>query len=270
MEYVSTNSEELDGPMLPVLFIGHGHPLNAIQRNEFTTALARTGAGLPRPEAILVVSAHWLSRSGVAVSAAEQPETLYDFGPFHPDLFRITYSAPGAPRQAHRVADLITAPAVRLDPRRGLDHGAWAVLRHLFPAADIPVFQLSIDVAQPPRFHYDLAHQLLPLRSEGVMIVGSGNIVHNLGRIDWEKIDAPTEDWAKAFDAAVKDLVLTNRHDALIRYDQLEFASAAVPADDHYLPLLYTIGLKQRGETVQFPFEGFQYANISMRCIRIG
>lgn len=256
--------------MMPVLFIGHGHPLNAIQSNDFTAALARAGATLPRPEAILVVSAHWLSRKGVAVSATEQPETIYDFGPFHPDLFRVAYPAPGAPRRARRTADLITEPAVRIDIRRGLDHGAWSVLLHLFPAADIPVFQLSIDAAQPPRFHYELARQLLPLRSEGVMVIGSGNVVHNLRRIDWEKIDALTEDWARAFDATAKDLILTRRHDELIQYDRLEFASAAVPTNDHYLPLLYTIGLQLPGETVQFLFEGFQYANISMRCFRIG
>ena len=256
--------------MMPVLFIGHGHPLNAIQRNDFTAALARAGATLPRPEAILVVSAHWLSRNGIAVSATEQPETICDFGPFHPDLFRIVYSAPGAPRQARRVADLITDPAVRVDLRRGLDHGAWTVLLHLFPAADIPVFQLSIDFARPPQFHYDLARKLQPLRSEEVMIIGSGNIVHNLRRIDWENESAPTENWARAFDDTAKDLILTNRHDALIHYGELEFASAAVPTNDHYLPLLYTIGLQQRGEPVQFLFEGFQYANISMRCLRIG
>ncbi len=256
--------------MMPVLFIGHGHPLNAIQRNEFTTALNQAAADLPRPDAILVVSAHWLSRNDVAVSAAERPETIYDFGPFHPDLLRITYSAPGAPRQADRVADLVTAPAVRVDRRRGLDHGAWTVLLHLFPTADIPVFQISIDVAQPPRFHYDLARRLLPLRSEGVMIVGSGNIVHNLRRIDWEDVNAPTEDWARAFDETVKDLVLTSRHQDLIEYGRLEFAEAAVPTSDHYLPLLYSISLQQPGEFAEFFYEGFQYANISMRCFRIG
>ena len=256
--------------MMPVLFIGHGHPMNAIQRNDFTSALVQAGTTLPRPDAILVVSAHWLSRNGVAVSATEQPETIYDFGPFHPDLFRITYSAPGAPRLADRVVDLVTAPAVRVDRRRGLDHGAWTILLHLFPTADIPVFQLSMDIAQTPQFHFDFARKLHPLRSEGVMIIGSGNIVHNLRRIDWEDVNAPTEDWARAFDETSKNLIITNRHDALIQYDRLEFASAAVPTNDHYLPLLYTIGLQQPGETVQFLFEGFQYANISMRCFRIG
>jgi 4,5-DOPA dioxygenase extradiol len=256
--------------MMPVLFIGHGHPLNAIQRNDYTAALARAGKALARPAAILVVSAHWLSRSGVAVSAAEQPATIYDFGPFHPDLFRIAYPAPGARRQAQRTAELIGNHAVRIDHRRGLDHGAWTVLLHLFPAADIPVFQLSIDYAQPPRFHYDLARRLLPLRSEDILVVGSGNIVHNLRRIDWEDIDASTEDWARAFDAQARDLLLAGRHDALIEYGELEFAEAAVPTSDHYLPLLYAIGLQCAGEAVQFLFEGFQYANISMRCLRIG
>ncbi len=256
--------------MMPVLFIGHGHPLNAIQKNDFTAALARAGEGLPRPEAILVVSAHWLSRDGVAVSATERPETLYDFGPFHPDLFRIVYPAPGAPRPARRVADLVPDPGARVDLRRGLDHGAWSALLHLFPAADIPVFQLSIDAGRPPRFHYDLARRLLPLRAEGIMIVGSGNIVHNLRRIDWEDKDAPTEDWAGAFDATAKDLILKGRHEDLIQYGQIEQASAAVPTNDHYLPLLYVLGMQQPGEAVEFLYEGFQYANISMRCLRIG
>jgi 4,5-DOPA dioxygenase extradiol len=256
--------------MMPVLFIGHGHPLNAIQKNDFTAALARAGRSLPRPASILVVSAHWLSRNGVAVSAAEPPETLYDFGPFHPDLFRIAYPAPGAPRPARRLADLLSEPGVRVDLRRGLDHGAWSVLLHLFPEADIPVFQMSIDAGRPPRFHYDLARRLLPLRSEGVMIVGSGNIVHNLRRIDWENKDAPTEEWAGTFDATAKDLILKGRHEALIRYEQLEHASAAVPTNDHYLPLLYALGMQQPGEAVAFLYEGFQYANISMRCLRIG
>jgi 4,5-DOPA dioxygenase extradiol len=256
--------------MTPVLFIGHGHPLNAIQRNAFTAALAQAGEALPRPAAILVVSAHWLSRGGTAVSALDQPETIYDFGDFHPDLFRVSYPAPGSPRAAGRVAELISPPAARIDPRRGLDHGAWAVLRHLFPAADIPVCQLSIEIAQPPRFHYELARRLLPLRSEGVLILGSGNIVHNLRRIDWQDIDAPTEDWAAAFDVQARDLLLTGRHEALIDYEQLEFARTAVPSNDHYLPLLYSIGLQQPGERLEFLYEGFQYANIGMRCLRIG
>lgn len=255
---------------MPVLFIGHGHPLNAIQRNEFTTALAKAAEKLPRAEAILVVSAHWLSRNGVAVSATEHPETIYDFGPLHPDLLRIAYPAPGAPVKARRLAALLGDPAVRVEHRRGLDHGAWTVLRHLFPAADVPVFQLSVDISQPPQFHYELARRLLLLRTEGVLVVGSGNVVHNLRRIDWENINAPTEDWARAFDATVKDLILNSRHAALIGYDQLGSASTAVPTNDHYLPLLYAIGLQQPGEDVQFLFEGFQYANISMRSLRIG
>ncbi|MGE5257789.1 MAG: 4,5-DOPA dioxygenase extradiol [Hyphomicrobiales bacterium] len=256
--------------MMPVLFIGHGHPLNAIRRNDSTAALARTGQALPRPEAILVVSAHWLSRSGVAVSATEHPETIYDFGPFHPDLFRITYPAPGAPRHARRIAEPISAPTVRIDLRRGLDHGAWTVLMHLFPAAQIPVFQLSIDIALPPQYHYDLARRLLPVQSESIMVIGSGNIVHNLERVDWEDENAPAEDWARAFDETAKNLILTQRQDGLIHCEQLEFVRTAIPTNDHYLPMLYTLGVQQPGEAVQYLFEGFQYANISMRCFRIG
>jgi 4,5-DOPA dioxygenase extradiol len=204
------------------------------------------------------------------VSAAERPETIYDFGPFHPDLVRIIYSAPGAPWLADRVADLMAPRNVRVDRRRGLDHGAWTALLHLLPAADIPVIQMSIDMAQPPAFHYDLARRLLPLRSEGVMIVASGNIVHNLRRIDWEDANAPTENWARAFDESVRNLILQGCHQALIGYDRLEFSQTAVPTNDHFLPLIYAIGLQRPGERVEFLYEGFQYANISMRCLRVG
>jgi 4,5-DOPA dioxygenase extradiol len=256
--------------MMPVRFVGHGHPINAIQENAFTSALTRVGADLPKPRAILVVSAHWLTRNRVVVSAAEHPRTIYDFGPFHPDIFKVVYDPPGSPALAHRTAKIVQSSQVGINAARGLDHGAWTILKHLFPAADVPVFQLSIDFARPPRFHYDLARELLPLRAEGVMIVGSGNIVHNLMRIDWEDADAPTENWARSFDKTAAEFLINKNHDALIEYDQLEFAETAVPTNDHYLPMLYAIALQEEGEKVNFIHEGFQYANISMRCFRIG
>ena len=256
--------------LMPVLFIGHGHPINAIRKNRFTAALSKTNEYLPRPRAILVVSAHWLTRNNVIVSATEKPKTIYDFGPFDPDIFKAVYAAPGAPKEAHHTAGIIRSRKVGISTVRGLDHGAWTILRHLFPAADIPVFQLSIDFAQPPGFHYDLGRELLPLRGEGILIVGSGNIVHNLMRVAWDDADAPPEGWAESFDKQVADLLRAGRHDHLIDYERLEEAEMAAPTNDHYLPLLYAISLQQKGEKVEFFYEGFQYSNISMRCFRIG
>jgi 4,5-DOPA dioxygenase extradiol len=256
--------------LMPVLFAGHGHPMNAIQKNSFTGALLKAGENLPRPQAILVVSAHWLTRNNVIVSATEKPSTIYDFGPFHPDLFKVVYAAPGAPEQARRTARIVKSRKIGINTVRGLDHGVWTILRHLFPAPDIPVFQLSIDFAQPPRFHYDLGRELLPLRAEGVLILGSGNIVHNLMQVAWDNVDAPPDGWAESFDGIVAELLRKGGHDELIEYERLDHAEAAVPTNDHYLPLLYAIALQGKGEKIEFLYEGFQYANISMRCFRIG
>jgi 4,5-DOPA dioxygenase extradiol len=256
--------------LMPVLFVGHGHPMNAIQQNTFTAALSKAGENLPRPQAILVISAHWLTRSNVIVSATERPRTIYDFGPFHPDIFKIVYAAPGAPEQARRAARIAKSRKVGVSTVRGLDHGAWTILRHIFPAADIPVFQLSIDFAQPPRFHYDLGRELLPLRAEGVLIIGSGNIVHNLMQVAWDNADAPTDGWAESFDRTVAELLRKGGHDKLIDYEKLDEAATAVPTNDHYLPLLYAISLQEKGEKIESLYEGFQYANISMHCFRIG
>ena len=269
MGVLKTETEKKEN-LMPVLFIGHGHPMNAIQQNTFTTALSKAGENLPRPRAILVVSAHWLTRNNVIVSAAESPGTIYDFGPFHPDLFKIVYDAPGAPDQARRTARIVKSRKVGISTVRGLDHGAWTILRHLFPVADTPVFQLSIDFAQPPQFHYSLGRELLPLRAEGVLIIGSGNIVHNLMQVAWDNVDAPTDGWAESFDGTTAELLRKGGHDELIEYERLDHAETAVPTNDHYLPLLYAIALQEKGEKIEFLYEGFQYANISMRCFRIG
>ncbi|HEX7504912.1 MAG TPA: 4,5-DOPA dioxygenase extradiol [Syntrophales bacterium] len=255
--------------LMPALFIGHGHPINAIQRNDFTEALEKAGTRLPRPRAVLVVSAHWLVRNQVLVSGTESPGMIYDFGPFHPDLFKVIYAAPGAPEQARRTAKLIRTRRVGINTTRGFDHGAWTILKYLFPKADIPVFQLSIDFAQPPRFHYDLGRELLPLRKEGVMIIGSGNIVHNLMQVAWDDVGAPPDGWARSFDSTVAGLLRKRGHDELIDYGGLDLADEAVPTNDHYLPMLYTLGLQQEGESVEWLYEGFQYANMSMRCFSI-
>jgi 4,5-DOPA dioxygenase extradiol len=255
--------------LMPVLFIGHGHPVNAIQHNDFTEALQNAGARLPRPRTILVVSAHWLVRNQVLVSGTEAPGMIYDFGPFHPDIFKVVYAAPGAPELARQTAKLIRSRRVGINTTRGFDHGAWTILRHLFPKADIPVFQLSIDFAQPPRYHYDLGRELLPLRKEGVMIIGSGNIVHNLMQVAWDDAGAPADGWAQSFDSTVAGLLKRRSHGDLIEYDRLDFADEAIPTNDHYLPMLYALGLQQEAESVEWLYEGFQYANISMRCFRI-
>jgi 4,5-DOPA dioxygenase extradiol len=205
----------------------------------------------------------------VLVSGTEAPGMIYDFGPFHPDIFKVVYAAPGAPELARQTAKLIRSRRVGINATRGFDHGAWTVLKHLFPKADIPVFQLSIDFAQPPRFHYDLGRELLPLRKDGVMIIGSGNIVHNLMQVAWDDAGAPADGWARSFDATVAGLLKKRSHDKLIEYDGLNFADQAVPTNDHYLPMLYALGLQQEGESVEWLYEGFQYANISMRCFSV-
>lgn len=266
---LKTEIEKKNG-LMPVLFVGHGHPINAIQHNPFTAALSKAGENLSRPRAILVVSAHWLTRNNVVVSATERPKTIYDFGPFHRDLFKVIYAAAGAPEQAQRTVRIVKSQKVGISTVRGLDHGAWTILRHLFPAADIPVFQLSIDFAQSPRFHYDLGRELLPLRAEGVLIIGSGNIVHNLMQVAWDNMEAPTDGWAKSFDRIVAELLRKGGHNELIEYERLNYSESAVPTNDHYLPLLYAISLQEKGEKIEFLHEGFQYANISMRCFRIG
>ncbi len=260
---------------MPVLFFGHGSPMNLVLDNGFTRTLSYWGKRLPRPEAILLISAHWLSR-GTLVSSTATPATIYDFYGFPNELYTLTYPAPGAPDLAKTVAGLITGTTVGIDPERGLDHGAWSVLRHLYPAADIPVCQLSLDYdfndAQPKplQHHYDLARELAALRRQGVLIIGSGNMVHNLGRIDWDTDAAPFA-WAIDIDQRMKQCLESGDHRELIEYQTLGTnARLAVPTLDHYLPMIYTIGLQETGETLTFTYEGIQNGSIAMRCFQIG
>jgi len=253
---------------MPVLFIGHGSPMNALANNAFTQSLARIGAGIfPKPRAICVISAHWLSR-GVAVNTTPQPETIYDFGGFPDELYRITYPAPGAPAYAQRALELL--PGSSGDTTRGLDHGAWTVLHHMFPDADIPVFQISIDYRKPMQFHFDLARRLTALRREGVLIIGSGNIVHNLQMVNFSA-DAPTYPWTIDFDAWVKEKIDARDFSALINYEQHgETALLSIPTPDHYIPLLYCLGLADAADPITYSYEGYELGSMSMRCIRIG
>jgi 4,5-DOPA dioxygenase extradiol len=255
---------------LPALFIGHGNPMNALQLNAYTKAWRDLGSRIPTPEAILCVSAHWYVPF-TAVTAMERPRTIHDFGGFPKELFDVTYPAPGSPQLARRVQRTLEPLSVIADERWGLDHGTWSILVHLFPEADVPVIQLSIDERQSPLFHYEIGKQLAPLRDEGVLIVGSGNIVHNLEAFAWGQHSAEPYDWAVRFEGRARKLLQTGDHRPLIEYETLGTdALRSVPTPDHYLPLLYVLGTRGESESVQFPVEGVDGGSISMLAVRLG
>ena len=251
---------------MPVLFVGHGTPMNAIRPNAFRSKWESLGRHLPRPSSILCISAHWETR-GTYVTASDSPETIHDFYGFPKALFDVRYPAPGDPALAARVAALVTSERVRLDPGRGLDHGSWAVLIAMYPRADIPVVQLSIDTSRPGAEHVALARQLAPLRDEGVLIVGSGNIVHNLALLDYRDL-APRE-WALAADDAIRSLVAERRLDDLAAWPARPEARLAAPTAEHYLPLLYPVALQQADERSAF-FNVAVLGSISMSSVLIG
>lgn len=257
-----------NGPKMPILFIGHGSPMNAVLDNPFTRALTRMGSEIvERPNAVLVVSAHWLTRGGTAVAVTPKPETIYDFGGFPDELYRVVYPAPGAPAYAEEVRALV--PEVQPDGRWGLDHGAWTVLKHLFPKADIPVFQLSIDYGRPMAYHLELARRLKKIREKGVLVIGSGNVVHNL-RLWFTRPENMPYDWAIEFDAWVKARVEARDVRSLVEYDrQGEMAKLSVPTPDHYIPLLYSLGMADENEPIVQTYEEVLSAG-SMRSFRIG
>lgn len=254
---------------MPAVFFGHGSPMNALARNRYTDAWRHVGESVPKPRAILAVSAHWTTR-GTAVTAMKRPRTIHDFGGFPKALFEVEYPAPGDPQLAARVRALLAPTEVRLDQSWGLDHGTWSVLVHAFPNADVPVVQLSLDATQPPSFHYDLAIRLAPLRDEGVLIVGSGNVVHNLGRMQWAD-GAPPYDWAVRFNETVRDHLLGHRHKALTDMQALGGdAHLSIPTPEHYLPLLYCIAQQGPEDTLSFPVDGIEYGAIGMLTVAIG
>jgi 4,5-DOPA dioxygenase extradiol len=256
--------------LMPALFIGHGNPMNAIEETVYAAAWRAAAAALPRPTAILCVSAHW-ETEGTLVTAMEKPKTIHDFYGFPDALYRVEYPAPGSPALAERVRQLVGSTAVRPDDGYswGLDHGAWSVLRRMYPEADIPTVQLSLDRSRPARFHYDLGAELAALRREGVLILGSGNIVHNLRLLQW---NAPEPyPWAVEFDRLAAELILAGEHARLVAYQELgESARLAIPTNEHYLPLLYILALQQPGEAVSFFAGGLPLGSISMRSLRIG
>jgi 4,5-DOPA dioxygenase extradiol len=256
--------------VLPAIFFGHGNPMNAVLNNDYTEGWRRIGEATARPRAILSISAHWfVPKTGVTISTA--PRTIHDFGGFPRELYQVRYPAPGDPQLARRVREMLAPLPVALDNSWGLDHGTWSVLRHAYPAADIPVVQLSIDETQPPAFHFEIGRKLAPLRGEGVLIVGSGNLVHNLHAYAWGRHMPEPYDWAVHFESEAKSLLLAGETRPLIEYETLgREALLSIPTPDHYLPLLYVIGTRQQGDPVTFPVEGVDGGSISMLSVQVG
>lgn len=253
---------------MPVLFIGHGSPLNAIEDNDFSRAWRALGERLPTPRAIVCVSAHWETRN-VHVSAARAPGTIHDFYGFPRELYEVEYPAPGNPELANRIVKLIHGTQVRLDHTRGLDHGAWSVLRLMYPRADVPVIQLSLDTTQPAAFHYHLGRELAPLREEGILVIGSGNIVHNLALMDWGR--RAGYDWADEFNTAVRVMMQAHEHAALIDYQSLHAAAnGAIPTPEHYLPLLYVLAQQDGAEPLEFFNDELVMGSVSMLSVWVG
>lgn len=248
---------------MPVIFFGHGSPMNTLARNRYTEAWRRLGATAPKPKAILAISAHWFTR-GTAVTAMARPKTIHDFGGFPQALFDVQYPAPGDPGLAVRVRELLAPLPVQMDQSWGLDHGIWSVLAHAFPDAGIPVVQLSMDGTRPARFHYELGRQLAPLRDEGVLIIGSGNVVHNLMLMQRGE-GAPAFDWAIRFNEMVRAALASGKHEALIEFERMgEDARLSVPTPEHYLPLLYIAALQAGGETMDFAVDGYEAGSLGM------
>jgi len=251
----------------PALFLAHGNPMNALADNTFTHALSRLAGGLERPDAILVVSAHW-ETPGTRVLDLAQPPTIHDFGGFPQELYEVQYPAPGAPELAEEVAGLLGD--AKLDSKWGLDHASWTILRHMWPGADVPVFELSLDVHKSPAQHWALGQRLAALRERNVLVIGSGNIVHSFAGIDWSSHAAP-HPWAEEFDAWVADACVRGDRNALVNYESAgQMAHLSVPTNEHYLPLLYAAAMADETDHVDFPYTGIDMASMSMRCVRFG
>ena len=255
---------------MPAIFFGHGNPMNALQKNGWTEGWAAIGNDVPEPKAIVCVSAHWYLPATL-VTAMDRPRTIHDFGGFPRELYAINYPAPGLPELAAHVRDLLVLVPVGLVDDWGLDHGTWSVLVHAFPDADVPVIQLSIDETQTPEYHYELAKHLAPLRDEGVLVIGSGNLVHNLHTYAWGRHDVEPFDWAVRFEETARAFLLDANHGPLINYESLgKDARLSIPTPDHYLPLLYVIALQRADDEVSFLVEGFDGGSVSMLSVKIG
>ena len=255
---------------MPAIFVGHGSPMNALQKNSYSQGWSKIGESIPRPKAVLAISAHWYI-PGCAVTASAAPRTIHDFGGFPSELYRIEYPAPGNAELARQVKDILSPIPVRLDEDWGLDHGTWSVLMHTFPKADVPIVQLSINEAQPPHFHYDLGKRLADLREEGVLVIGSGSLVHNLQTYIWGAQESKPYDWAVRFENQVKKCLFDRSDERLINYENFgRDAILSAPTPDHYLPLLYILGLRRKYDDVSFPVEGIDGGSVSMLAVQIG
>jgi 4,5-DOPA dioxygenase extradiol len=257
---------------MPVLFLGHGSPMNAIEENEFVQGFRSVAAGLPKPRAILCVSAHWETR-GTFVTAMPNPPTIHDFGGFPKALFDVQYPAPGSPTLARETKALVKKTEVGLDDKWGLDHGAWSVIKHLYPKADVPVIQMSLDHYQNPEYHYELARELSSLRRKGILIIGSGNMVHNLGMVAWDKLNAVdyAYDWAREASEKMNRFILEGDHQSLVKFrSQGKAFELAIPTPEHFLPLLYTIALKDEKDEVSLFNDKAVAGSLTMTSVRIG
>ena len=256
---------------MPVVFVGHGSPMNAIEDNQWTRGFQKLAGLLPRPKAVLSVSAHWYV-PGTWVTGDEHPRTIHDFGGFPRELFEVVYPAPGDPALAREIQEMLAPARVSLDEDGwGLDHGTWSVLRHVFPDAGVPVLQIGIDETAPPRHHYELGRRLTALRDDGVLVVGSGNLVHNLHTYAWGRRPVEPFDWAVRFEQRARELLLAGDHGPLVDYETLgRDAMLSVPTPEHYLPLLYILGLRREGEPVRFPVEGIDGGSVSMLTVQLG
>jgi len=254
---------------MPVLFVGHGSPMNAIEQNEFTDKWQILSLAIPKPAAVLCISAHWETK-GTFVTAMDKPQTIHDFGGFPQALFDVQYPAPGSPELAMETKDIVAKTEVGLDEKWGLDHGTWSVIKRFYPEADVPVIQMSLDYCRDTQYHYDLAKELAALRNKGVLIIGSGNMVHNLRILEWDKPDKGS-DWAIEANAIFKKLILDNDHQQLINYHKLGRAvELAIPTPEHYLPLLYALALKAEKEEISFFNDKPVMGSLSMTSVRIG
>jgi 4,5-DOPA dioxygenase extradiol len=256
---------------MPVLFLGHGSPMNAIEENEFVAGFRKVGSEISRPSAVLCISAHWETR-GTYVTAMQKPRTIHDFGGFPKALFDVQYSAPGSPALAKETKALVKKTEVGLDEKWGLDHGAWSVIKHLYPHADVPVIQMSLDYSQSAQYHYELARELTALRQKGVLIVGSGNMVHNLGLVAWDKLNDAEYgfDWALEAREKMKTYILSGDHNPLINFRaQGKAFNLAIPTPEHYLPLLYALALKEENESLSLFNDKAIAGSLTMTSVKI-
>ncbi|RYY40485.1 MAG: 4,5-DOPA dioxygenase extradiol [Chitinophagaceae bacterium] len=258
--------------LMPVLFVGHGSPMNGIEDTEFSRRWTKMAKEIPTPRAVLVVSAHWFTK-GTRITAMDFPKTIHDFGGFPKELFAVQYPAPGNPALAQETANLLHSVQVELDHDWGLDHGTWTIVRHMYPEANIPVLQLSIDYTKGPQYHYDLARELQALRRKGVLIIGSGNMVHNLRMAAWDRLNEQEYgyDWALQMNDKFKQLITEGDHKSLIQYERIgREALLAIPTPEHYLPLMYTLGLKDEKESVRFFNDKTIAGSLTMTSVQLG